>query len=107
MPSVPTQKVATNLTDAGFPTEEHQVKAVTVDTPIPESHDLKSIGAHLVNGEGLQEGLKDLGYMAEADLKMGDKIRTTPSSNPLKMLLGKLRLKKKGNEEIVEDGGKS
>ena len=81
------QKVAQATAEAiGAAVAPGQVKPVTAETPL----------------EGIGDRLKDLGYITEADLKHGDKIRTTESKNPLKLLMGKLMRKKTTNQDLVE-----
>ena len=95
------QNVADNLNQAGHPVQAEDVKPTTSDTPIKKTQDLMQAKA-MVIGEDIQHGFNDLGYIAEADLKHGDKIRTTESKNPLKVLVGKLMRKKSKDQEVVE-----
>lgn len=97
----PVQKIADHLNQAGHPVTEEEVIPTTAETPFKKTEALVKAGATIV-GEDLGSDLKDLGYMAEADLKHGDPTRTTDSKNPLKMLIGKLRRKKADNEQIIE-----
>ncbi len=94
------QNVADNLNQAGVAVT-HDVKPTTPETPIQKTQDLVEAGAKII-GEDIQHGFNDLGYIAEADLKHGDKIRTTESKNPLKVLVGKLMRKKSKDQEVVE-----
>lgn len=96
-----TQNVTDNLNQAGHPVQATDVKPTTSETPIQKTEELIAAGAQVI-GEDLKESLNDLGYIAEADIKHGDKTRTTQSKNPLKMLVGKLMRKKKISEEVVE-----
>lgn len=96
------QNIASHLNQAGHVTSSQEIIPVTADTPVPQTSVLQQVGAQIVNGEDLQSKLKDLEYIAEADFKKGDKIRTTESKGFLDTLLGKLMRKKQKNEEIVE-----
>lgn len=96
------QNITQNLNQAGHSVTANDVKPPTDQTVIPTASQLMNMGSQILNSEDLQTGIKDLEYIAEADLKKGDKIRVTESKNPLKMLLGKLMRKKSENEEIIE-----
>ncbi len=96
------QNIATNLNQAGHNVTHQDVAAVSAQTPIPHSPDLQAVGAYIPDGEELQSKLKDLQYIAEADFKQGDQIRTTASKGFLDTLLKRLKLKKQKDEEIVE-----
>lgn len=96
------QNIADNLNQVGHNVTHQDVVPTTSATPIPQSSELKQVGAHIPEGAELQSKLKDLQYIAEADLKQGDKIRTTESKGFLDTLLGRLKLKKQKDEEIVE-----
>lgn len=95
-----TQNIAQNLNQAGHNISATDVKPA-IDQPVMVSPIL-SLAADLINTEELEAGIKDLGYVVEADLKQGDKIRVTESKNPLKVLLERLKRKKNESEEIIE-----
>ncbi len=95
------QKIADNLNQAGHSVQVADVKPTTAETPIQKTEDLLQAGAKVI-GEDLEYGGRDLGYMTEADLKHGERIRTTESRNPLKLLVGKLLRKKSQDEEVVK-----
>ena len=96
------ENIAQNLNQAGVPTSAADVKPTTADTPFPLSEEIKKAGGVILGDDELEYGLKDLQYMAEADLKQGDKIRITESKHPLKMLMNRFLRKKKDNKEVIE-----
>lgn len=96
------QNITQNLNEAGHAVTASDVAAVGAHTSIPNTEELIKIGASIINSDHMQMGIKDLEYIAEADLKQGDKVRTTDSGGFLKTLLGKLIRKKSESEEIVE-----
>lgn len=96
------QTITDNLNQAGYQTTSTDVIPTTSHTPVEKSEDLRQAGAEIVGDTDLETSLRDLEYIKEADLKHGDKTRSTESKNPLKMLLGKLWRKKTNSEEVVE-----
>ncbi|MDO8619583.1 MAG: hypothetical protein Q7R49_06665 [Candidatus Daviesbacteria bacterium] len=96
-----TQEIAKNLNQLDHQVTPEDVVPTTAETPIQKTEDLIKAGAEAI-GEDLEYDVKDLGYMAEADLKHGDKTRTTESKNPLKLLVRKLMRKKNQNQDLVE-----
>ncbi len=94
------ETVTANLNQAGHQVNPAQVAPVTAETPLPQTPQLKDVGAEIISGD-------DIADLAEKTVK-GLTVGTTYTrfAKPGKFLnvfLNKLRGKKKPEDQIVEE----
>ncbi len=78
------QQVANNLQQIGYPVSHEQLTSFNHETPMTSSPEFQKIGANIMDAE-------DLAHLITTTVKRAEEIRTTKSSNPLKILLNKFK----------------